>query len=145
MSSLARRYVSPIIVAELDEHELAWEVEPGNGHNKLFVEGQYVGRIHVGKRDQNRRSDLNIRASIRRIARDKPKMAVKPVPRPQVEATIHQIEDYRAPEAAAPVEAAAPARRKYTEDDVRRMTAEAREAVEAGLTLAASVAAARAA
>jgi hypothetical protein len=58
---------SPIARA-LDETGLPWEVEAGNGHAKLRLCGHLVGVIKYGKRNHDKRAELNVIAQIRHKA-----------------------------------------------------------------------------
>jgi len=133
------RALPPLIIDELDRNGLPWRLEDGHGHRKLIVAERLAGVVGVTLQDTNRRPTLNLRANIRRIARELSAQS-------GAVATVHQIADYLEPMPAAEpvvepvveptiVAAPEPAPRKPR---VHRPLAEVRaqvvEAIEAGFT-----------
>lgn len=52
------------------ETGLPWRVVPGKGHQKIELAGRLVGVLHSKSTDSDRRATLNIRAQIRRAAKE---------------------------------------------------------------------------
>lgn len=62
-----------IIRRTLLETGLPWRTVPGHGHAKLELDGRLVGVLPhgKGKKDGHHRANLNLRAQIRRAAKEK--------------------------------------------------------------------------
>jgi hypothetical protein len=60
----------PDIVREfLDDCGVAWRIEQGKKHNKIFVGDRLVGVFHAGARDPNWRTAQNLRTTIKQNLR----------------------------------------------------------------------------
>jgi hypothetical protein len=60
----------PIIREALDATGLPWQVESGAGHKKIRLAGRVVGVMSYRTNDSDRRATLNVRAQIRRVAKE---------------------------------------------------------------------------
>lgn len=60
------RLLPKVIRDEIERAEAAWEVRKGHGHNKLYVNGVFVGPIGKNPDEAPGRASMNLRASIRR-------------------------------------------------------------------------------
>ena len=57
----------PIIAREIERAGVAYRVEPGKGHVKLFVCDRLAGVLSSSQSDRDRRASFNVRAQVRKI------------------------------------------------------------------------------
>lgn len=59
-----------IIRRTLLDTGLPWRTVPGHGHQKIELNGKIVGVVPMSKKDGSKRATLNVRAQIRRAAKE---------------------------------------------------------------------------
>lgn len=65
-----RRELQHEVETWLEETGLPWSIEPGSKHTKVFLNGRFVTVLSNGTGKEMGRRQMNVRASIRRAARE---------------------------------------------------------------------------
>jgi len=64
------KYVPRELIAEIEAAGVPWHLEQGKRHIKLFIGKKLAGIMPARNDEANRRSQLNIRAQVRRAIKE---------------------------------------------------------------------------